>query len=285
MRSPKLLSSLFGARDHASPAATPQAVSLTAAQLSCLEALAPGARTIEDCLAATRRELAGVLGLAEGEVEARIDRQHFQREGGGPLSQAEVTKLYESEGYCIDNALNNVSKLRDPQKAALRLAALEALLEKADRGILDYGCGAGSQAVMLKRLGAGRLCAAEVNETLTRFVAARLAYHGFAEVSVWNILAGPAPAETFGAALVLDVFPVIEKPAELVAALRPRLDDGALVVCNMGDIKQDARARWSYLIGRSPEEIRAAFAGHGFTLVRSATFGDHELAVFRKEPA
>lgn len=254
---------------------------LSAEQRQYLDLISPGATTLEDGIAALRREMSGIYG---DEMSDRVGQPlsgSFQRAVSGDLDQKSVSALFADPSYCVNNARNNIEKIADPDMASLRMSAVFEMAAHAEETLLDFGCGGGAQLLALRALGCRKLWAAEVDDGLLGFVSNRYRFRFHETIGTWNILTGDVPPAQFGAVLVLDVFPVIAEPARTVELLKRVLRPGGLVVYNSGEITEKARANWSYLIGRSPQEIDENFASMGFSPVRRETFGRHDLVCKR----
>jgi SAM-dependent methyltransferase len=254
---------------------------LSADQRRYLELISPGADSVADAVASLRIEM---MAIAGPEMSSRIDAgldPRFRRSSESTLTQEAVSALFSDPGYFANNALNNIQKVAQDDKVALRLRALDEVAAFSGGSVLDFGCGAGAQVLALRALGCRTLWAAEVDDGLLDFVRRRYAHRFGEDLPLWNILTAPGPNTCFDAVLVLDVFPVIEDPAATIAAIVPTLRAGAHLFYNPAPISQKQRETWAYLVGRDPDQIEQAFSRSGFSRVWNARFGTHDLVCQR----
>jgi 2-polyprenyl-3-methyl-5-hydroxy-6-metoxy-1,4-benzoquinol methylase len=254
---------------------------LSEEQKRYLQLVSPGAGTIDEAVETLRHEMVAVGGATlRDKLDAGLAPQ-FRRSEEANLSQEEVSALFADPGYFASNALNNLQKIRQGDKVALRLAALDEVARHAGGTVIDFGCGAGAQVLALRALGCTRIWAAEVDDALLRFVADRYRLRFGEELPLWNILTGKRPERLFAAALVLDVFPVIEDPAQTVRLLASTLLPGAIVLYNPAPITAKQRRAWAYLVGRDPDAIDEAFKAVGFSQQWRKPFDTHDLVCQR----
>jgi hypothetical protein len=260
---------------------TNPAASLTNEQLSYLQLISPGATSIEAAVANLHAEIEAIGG---GDLVKRFGadlHQVFRRSPGEEMDQAAVSGLFANPDYFLSNALNNLQKITQPERAHLRLKALQEIARHKDQTILDFGCGSGAQLLGLRELGCRDLWAAEVDDGLLRFVSDRI-HHRYSErPKTWNILREQGPARTFGAALVLDVFTVIADPAVTIQQVALTLLPGATVVCNLTPISEALRKNWNYAIGAAPGDIVRSFQALGFAAQSHETIGTDEFVILR----
>jgi cyclopropane fatty-acyl-phospholipid synthase-like methyltransferase len=253
-----------------------------------VSSIAGGAQTISQGVARTREEIARFASLDDAGIDRLLEqeRESNRREREEALSQDGVTELVRKQRYSwINNALNNVTKAADAEKAALRLHAAKHAVAHAKSGpILDYGCGAGALSLLAHALGAGDLTLAEVSDEQLAFATWRLEQRGADRVARWNIIDEAAPERRFAAVLVIDVLPVIADSGTLIDTSAAVLADDGVIVVNFGAITAQARQRWAYLIGEDPEAVRKAFSDRGFRPMFEESLDGHTLAVYRRVP-
>jgi 2-polyprenyl-3-methyl-5-hydroxy-6-metoxy-1,4-benzoquinol methylase len=248
-------------------------------QLRYLQTVSPGATSIAAAVSSLHEEMEAIGG---SDMRKRFDadlHHSFRRSSGEDLGQAAVSGLFASPDYFVSNALNNLQKISQPERAHLRMRALEEMAAHKDMTVLDFGCGSGAQLLGMRALGCRGLWAAEVDDGLLQFVSDRL-HHRFGErPRTWNILREQGPARTFGAALVLDVFTVIADPAATIRQVAATLLPGAALVCNLTPISDALRRNWNYAIGAAPADVLAGFQASGFTRRVHETIGTDEFVV------
>jgi SAM-dependent methyltransferase len=252
---------------------------LTEEQLRYLQTISPGAASIAEAVSSLHEEMEAIGG---SDMRKRFDADlHtiFRRSSSGDLGQAAVSGLFANPDYFVSNALNNLQKISQPDRAQLRLRALEEIARHKDRTILDFGCGSGAQLLGLRALGCRSLWAAEVDDGLLQFVSDRLQHRFGERPRTWNILSEHGPARTFGAALVLDVFTVIADPAATIRQVADTLLPGATLVCNLTPISDALRRNWNYAIGAAPSDILASFQALGFAVRVHEAIGTDDFVI------
>jgi hypothetical protein len=228
--------------------------SLTEEQLRYLQTISPGATSIAEAVSSLHAEMEAIGG---SEMRKRFDADlhtTFRRSSGEDLGQSAVSGLFANPDYFVSNALNNLQKISQPERAHLRMRALEEIAKHKDATLLDFGCGSGAQLLGLRALGCRKLWAAEVDDGLLQFVSDRL-HHRFGErPQTWNIL---REQET--------------------------LLPGATLVCNLTPISDALRSNWNYAIGAAPDDILNDFQKLGFARRLQETIGTDVFVILSYE--